>query len=101
MAKNEETILTKTVTKGAGGTRVSKAKYEAFRKAILAVVPKNKTGILFKDMPKLVAKKVPKAMLPAKGSASWYTTVVKLDLEARRLIERIPGTTPQRVRRLK
>jgi len=101
MAKKEPTIVTKTVTEGAGGTRIDKAKYEAFRKAILAIVPKNKTGILFKDMPKLVAQKISKEMLPAKGSASWYTTVVKLDLEARKLIERIPGATPQRVRRLK
>ena len=69
--------------------------------SLIAVVPKNKTGILFKDMPKLVAQQIPDAMHPAKGSASWYTTVVKLDLEARKLIERIPGETPQRVRRLK
>jgi len=101
MAKKEPTILTKNVTRNANGTRVNKAKYEAFRTAILAVVPKNETGILFKDMPKLVAKKIPKEMLPAKGSASWYTTVVKLDLEARKLIERVPGETPQRIRRLK
>ncbi len=100
MAKKETTILTKNVNKGVAGTRINKVKYETFRKAILAVVPKNKAGILFKDMPKLVARKIPKEMLPAKGSASWYTTVVKLDLEARKLIERIPGETPQRVRRV-
>ena len=101
MATKEATILTKNVNKGVGGTRVNKAKYEAFRKAILAVVPKSKTGMPFKNMPKLVAKKIPQEMLPTKGSASWYTTVVKLDLEARGLIERIPGETPQRVRKSK
>jgi uncharacterized protein DUF6958 len=29
------------------------------------------------------------------GSIEWYVEVVKLDLEARKLIERIPNTKPQ------
>jgi hypothetical protein len=32
------------------------------------------------------------------GSVMWYTTTVKLDLEARGEIEKIPGTTPPRLR---
>jgi hypothetical protein len=32
------------------------------------------------------------------GSISWYATMVKLDLEARGEIERIPGSSPQRIR---
>ena len=101
MAAKQKTMMTRNITKGAGGTRLSVAKYEAVKKAVLAVVPKNKKGIRFKDLPKAVAKRVPKDMLPQKGSASWLATTVKLDLEARGLIERIPGETPQRLRRLK
>ncbi len=101
MAKQETTVMTKTVSKGKGGTRVSKTKYDAVRKALLAVVPKKKAGIAFKDLAKLVAPKLPKEMLPAKGSASWLTVVVKLDLEARGLLERVDGAKPQRVRRAK
>jgi hypothetical protein len=33
-----------------------------------------------------------------RGSIGWYTTIVKLDLEARRLIERIPDKKPQHLR---
>ena len=29
------------------------------------------------------------------GSVSWYVTIVKLDLEARGELERIPGSSPQ------
>ena len=32
------------------------------------------------------------------GSITWYVTTVKLDLEARGLIERIPRSSPQRLR---
>jgi hypothetical protein len=32
------------------------------------------------------------------GSVGWYVTAVKLDLEARNEIHRLPGVSPQRVR---
>ena len=32
------------------------------------------------------------------GSINWYVTTVKLDLEARGVVERIPGKSPQRLR---
>lgn len=32
------------------------------------------------------------------GSPSWYCTAVKLDLEARGMIERIGNTSPQKIR---
>ena len=32
------------------------------------------------------------------GSISWYVTTVKLDLEAKGMIERIPKVSPQQLR---
>jgi len=32
------------------------------------------------------------------GSVNWYAEVVKLDLEAKKVIRRIPGTKPQSYR---
>ncbi len=101
MARQVPTIMTKTVSKDKGGTRIAKAKYDAVRKALLSVVPKRKDGIAFTELPKLVAPKLPAEMLPAKGSATWLTVVVKLDLEARGMLQRVEGVKPQRVRRLK
>ena len=99
MAKTTETFVTKTVTPGKGGTGIQKDKYDATRKALLKVIPRKHEGIAFRDLPKLVKPLLPKDMLVAPGSASWLVTVVKLDLEARGLIERIPRVTPQHVRR--
>jgi hypothetical protein len=32
------------------------------------------------------------------GSVMWYYTTVKLDLEARKMIKRVPNSSPQRLR---
>ena len=42
----------------------------------------------------------PETMLTL-SSVGWYATTVKLDLEARGLIERVPDARPQRLRRVK
>jgi hypothetical protein len=31
------------------------------------------------------------------GNVDWYVVTVKLDLEARAILERIPGTRPQKI----
>lgn len=99
-ARAGEKIETLNVT-GAGGVRIDKSVYNAVKKAILAAVPRTGEGLLFKDLPREVAARVPASMFAKRGSASWYATTVKLDLEARGLIERVPGSRPQRLRRVK
>ena len=42
---------------------------------------------------------VPADLFPKRGSVSWYTKVVQLDLEARGQLCRVPGQTPQRLLR--
>ncbi len=70
-------------------------KCEPIRKAILASVPRNRTGVSFKELVATVTSRVPKELFPKKGSVSWYTKVVQLDLEAKGPVERIPGETPR------
>ncbi len=93
----EEKIQTRSPIEGSGGTRISKTKYDAYKKAILKVVPKSKDGITFNELPKAVKRVLPKHI---EGSVNWYTVCVKLDLEARGMIERVPGSKPQRLRRI-
>ncbi len=84
---------------GKGGTRIRRDVYEAFREALLHAIPNDDEGVRFMDLAGLVEPGIPPEMLPANGSCTWYVTVVKLDLEARGEIERVPKATPQRVRR--
>ena len=78
---------------GKRGVNIDRDKYEQIREAILATLEKV-DDLPFQKLPPAVARKLPNF----DGSVSWYTTTVKLDLEARGLIERIPDSTPQRLR---
>lgn len=86
--------------KGAGGTRIEAAKYEAVKRAILKAVPRSARGIEFLDLIDAVKEHLPGGKIPGGGSIPWYVTTVKLDLEARGLIERAEGSKPQRLRRI-
>jgi uncharacterized protein YndB with AHSA1/START domain len=80
-------------------TRIDAVRYQAMKAAILEVVPGDGDGVTFASLPKLVAKKLPKDAFRG-ASIMWYATTVKLDLEARGLITRVAGTTPQRLVRV-
>lgn len=77
------------------GTRIDKAKYDMIRGAILDILNENGT-YLFKNLADEVGRRLPNF----DGSIGWYTTTVKLDLEARGEIERLPKKSPQEIRKL-
>lgn len=80
---------------GKQGTTIDKDKYDVIRDAILVLL--NEHGELaFGD---LRAKAEERLGDTFDGSVSWYVTTVKLDLEARGEVERVPKQRPQRLRR--
>lgn len=79
--------------------RIAVWKYEIFKKVILDLIPQNDEGVPFKTLSDRVADQIPTDERRKLGSVGWYTTTVKLDLEARGLIERVPGSKPQYLRR--
>lgn len=80
---------------GKTGVNIDKAKYEIIHDAILAVIDENGGEIAFKDLATAVDSQL---TAPFDGSINWYITTIKLDLEARGEIERVPGVSPQRMR---
>ena len=90
----EEKILTLHPDPAKAGLNIRKEKYEVIRDAILRIL-RDKDEMLFKDLAGEVEKMIEGGF---EGSISWYVTTVKLDLEARGVIERVHGMSPQRLR---
>jgi hypothetical protein len=76
------------------GVNISKEKYEMIREAILCVL-QNQKEITFMNLSRAVEKEVHGKF---DGSVTWYVTTVKLDMEARGEIKRVPNSRPQLVR---
>lgn len=98
-SRDNSKFLCRTPTRGKKPVRIDKWKYDAVRAALLKSIPKSAKGIGFWDLPKIVEKRLSAAVLKELGSVMWYTTVVKLDMECRGELERIDGSSPQRLRR--
>ena len=79
------------------GVNISKEKYEIIRKAILSTLRAHKE-ITFKNLSRAVEKEVNGNF---EGSVTWYVTTVKLDMEARGEIKRVPKSRPQLVKLVK
>jgi hypothetical protein len=95
----EEKVYCQTPTPGKEGVRIAKWKYDRLRSIILSVIPANEVGITFKELPDRVRSQLSTEEITQIGSVRWYTTTIKLDLEARGEIERIEGSSPQRLHR--
>jgi hypothetical protein len=76
------------------GVNISREKYEIICEAILSVLRTQKE-MTFMNLSRAVEKEVHGNF---EGSVTWYVTTVKLDLEARGLVKRVPGSRPQLVK---
>jgi hypothetical protein len=72
--------------------------YDVTRAAIVDAVPTLGEGLLFALLPAEVERRTPPGTW-ATASVGWYTTVVKLDLEARGVLRRAATSGPQRLYR--
>ena len=79
------------------GVNISREKYEIIRKAIMATLRAQKE-ISFMNLSRAVEKEVNGTF---EGSVNWYVTTVKLDLEARGTVKRVPNSRPQLVKLVK
>jgi hypothetical protein len=90
----DEKILAKHPDPNKQGVRISQAKYNEIRETILDLLRAN-GEMTFTELSVATNKRLEGKF---DGSVSWYVTTVKLDLEARNVIERVPGSKPQRLR---
>ena len=82
---------------GKQGVNIDKGKYDMVRKAIEETL-QAQPGITFSGLTDAVGERIGDVF---DGSVGWYVVSVKLDLEARGVLERIDGRSPQRLRLVK
>lgn len=92
-----ETIMTLHPDPTKQGVNIDKDKYDVMREAILECIG-TRGEMPFKELADGVTE-----YLDGKfdGSVGWYVTTVKLDLEARSVIERVAGQKTQVLRAVK
>lgn len=91
---SDEKILTRHPY-GKAGVNISKVKYNQIKKFIMANIDAE-GEISFEE---ITDRAVDQLTDSFEGSIPWYVVTVKLDLEARSIIERIPKRSPQMLRR--
>lgn len=76
--------------------RVDRAKYEAMRDALLAVLPSGKPGIAVAEAKTRLLAKLPQDLFPGGDKAGWWLKAAQLDLEAKGIVQR-ETTKPMRL----
>ena len=79
------------------GVNISKEKYDIIRSAIFSTLKTN-NEMSFTKLANAVEKEVNGTF---DGSVKWYVTTVKLDMEARGEVKRVPNSRPQLVKLVK
>jgi hypothetical protein len=92
-AKEIERILT-LHPQGKKGVNILKRRYDLIREYILKTI-KEEVEITYQDLSERAAADLSDSF---DGKVVWYIVSVKLDLEARQIIERIPKTSPHKLR---
>lgn len=90
---NEEKIMT-LHPDGKQGVNILKRRYDVIKDFILKTL-KTKKEISFEELTDRAVKSLTKTF---DGKVIWYMVTVKLDLEARKLIERVPKTSPHKLK---
>jgi hypothetical protein len=90
----EDKIMTLHPEKGKRGVNISRAKYDLMRETIVDTLSESHE-MTFGELGDDVAGRLDGRF---DGSIGWYYTTVKLDLEARGVVERVGKVSPQRIR---
>ncbi len=88
---SDELFLTIHPESAKVGVRIDKAKYDMVRDAILFNLRRH-GPLTFTQLGALVEENLHATFI---GSVLWYYTTVKLDMEARGEIRRVPNSRPQ------
>lgn len=99
MTTQPDRIAIENFTSPGRAYNVDRAKYEAMREALLAVLPASEPGLTVADAKQRLLPLLDEKLFPGGAKAGWWLKAVQLDLEAKGAIRRGAGS-PVRLRRL-
>jgi hypothetical protein len=79
---------------GKKAVSMDKGKYDVLKKAILNCLTKN-GALTHTEMLNAITENFEKNKTKFEGSIGWHMEWIKLDIEARKMIRRVPNTSPQ------
>ena len=79
---------------GKKGVSIAKHKYD-FIKDFIVETLQNRGEMTYKELNDFAIKQLSETF---EGKVNWYVVTVKLDLEARKIINRIPKTSPHQIK---
>lgn len=92
MHETGEKIEVENVNTPGRTTRLDRARYEAMRDALLAVLPAEAPGMKVADAKAALLPALPHNLFPGGDKAGWWLKAVQLDLEAKKAIARASGS---------
>lgn len=92
-------IEVRNITSPHHVTTVDRAKYEAMRDALLAILPTAAPGPTVAEAQAALLPHLDQTLFPGGAKAGWWMKCVQLDLEARGIIARAPKS-PVRLHRV-
>ena len=96
MSKTAAKIRIENVLQPGKTYSADAVKYEAMKKAVLAVLPKTAPGLTVAEVQDRVLAHLPQDLFPGGAKSGWWMKAVQLDLEAKRVIQR-EKTSPIRL----
>ena len=94
MPDRSEKITIENVASPGHIYRVDRAKYEAMREALMAILPAEPPGLTVAAAKDALLPHLSDALFPGGDKAGWWLKAVHLDLEAKGVV----GRTPKPVR---
>ena len=92
MPDPDDKIAIESITSPGRSERVDRAKYQAMRAALLLALPAERPGLSVAEAKQALLPHLPEALFPGGARAGWWLKAVQLDLEAKGLIRRTPGS---------
>jgi hypothetical protein len=84
----KERVQIENVLRPGSRMRVDREKYEAVRRAFLAVLAPSAPGLTAEEIRRGVLPRLSETLFPGGAKAGWWMKAVQLDLEAKGLVVR-------------